>query len=81
MESSGVNNLGSSEVIAPTAGLVIQVNVSEGQAVQAGEAVVVLQSMKTEISVTVEVAGKVSKVHVKKDDEVNIGQVLVEIES
>ena len=73
--------MASTEVVAPTAGLVVQVNVGEGQSVQAGEAVVVVQSMKTEIAVTADVAGKVSKVHVKKDDEVNIGQVLVEIES
>ncbi|MDA4125933.1 MAG: biotin/lipoyl-binding protein [Thaumarchaeota archaeon] len=71
----------STDVVAPTAGLVVQVNVTEGQSVQAGEAVVVVQSMKTEISITTDVAGKVNKVHVKKDDEVNIGQVLVEIES
>ena len=73
--------MASTEVVAPTAGLVVQVNVTEGQSVQAGEAVVVVQSMKTEISVTADVTGKVSKIHVKKDDEVNIGQVLVEIES
>ncbi len=71
----------SAEVVAPTAGLVVQVNVTEGQSVQSGETVVVVQSMKTEISVTADAAGKVSKIHVKKDDEVNIGQVLVEIES
>ena len=73
--------MASTEVVAPTAGLVVQVNVTEGQSVQAGETVVVVQSMKTEISVTADVAGKVSKIHVKKDDEVNIGQVLVVIES
>jgi pyruvate carboxylase subunit B len=73
--------MASTELVAPTVGLVVLVNVIEGQAVQAGEAVVVVQSMKTEISVTTDVAGKVTKVHVKKDDEVNIGQVLVEIES
>ena len=73
--------MGSTEVVAPTAGLVVQVSVTEGQSVQAGETVVVVQSMKTEISVAADVAGKVSKIHVKKDDEVNIGQVLAEIES
>ncbi len=73
--------MASSEVVAPTAGLVVQVNVTQGQSVQAGQTAVVVQSMKTEIAVTADVAGKVSKVHVKKDDEVNIGQVLVEIES
>jgi biotin carboxyl carrier protein len=69
------------EVLSPTAGLVVQVNATEGQTVSAGETVVTLQSMKTEIAVTADAAGKVSKVHVKKNDEVNIGQVLVEIES
>ena len=69
------------EVFSPTAGLVMQVNVTEGQAVASGETVVVLQSMKTEIAVTTDVAGKVTKVHVKKGDEVAIGQTLVEIES
>ena len=73
--------MASTDVVAPTAGLVVQVNVTEGQPVQAGETVVVVQSMKTEISINADVAGKVSKIHVKKDDEVNIGQVLVEIES
>ncbi len=73
--------MASIEVVAPTAGLVIQVNVSEGQSVSASDTVVVVQSMKTEIAVTADVAGKVTKVHVKKDDEVNIGQTLVEIES
>ena len=73
--------MASTEVVAPTAGLVVQVNVTEGQSVQAGDAVVVVQSMKTEISITADVAGKVSKVNVQKDDEVNIGQVLVELES
>lgn len=71
----------STEIVAPTVGLVIKVNVSEGAAVSAGDALVVLQSMKTEIIVMADVAGKISKIYVKKDDEVNIGQALVEIES
>ena len=73
--------MASTEILAPTAGLVVQVNVSEGGTVAVGEAVVVLQSMKTEIVLTADVGGKVSKVLVNKGDEVNIGQTLVEIES
>lgn len=68
------------EVLAPTAGLVVKVSVEEGAAVAAGDSIVVLQSMKTEIDVTADVAGRVSKVHVKKGDEVNIGQTMAEIE-
>lgn len=73
--------MASTEILAPTAGLVVQVNVSEGDTVADGETVVVLQSMKTEIVLTADVGGKVSKVLVNKGDEVNIGQTLVEIES
>ena len=71
----------STEVLAPTAGLVVKVSVSEGATVAAGDSIVVLQSMKTEIDVVADVAGKVSKVLVKKGDEVNIGQTVAEIEA
>ena len=70
----------STEILAPTAGLVVQVSVSEGARVSAGDTLLVLQSMKTEISITAEVGGTVSRIHVKKGDEVNIGQTLAEIE-
>ena len=72
--------MASIEILSPTAGLVVQVNVSEGAAVSAGDTIIVLQSMKTEIPVTTDVAGKVAKIHVKKGDEVSIGQTLAEIE-
>ncbi len=72
--------MASSDVLAPTAGLVVKVSVLEGATVAGGDSIVVLQSMKTEIDVTADVAGKVSRIHVKKGDEVNIGQTLAEIE-
>ncbi len=71
--------MASTEVLAPTAGLVVKINVSEGSSVSAGETVVVLQSMKTEILVQADAPGRVSKVLVKEGDEVNIGQTLAEI--
>ena len=71
----------STEILAPTAGLVVQVSVPEGARVSAGDTLLVLQSMKTEISITAEVGGRVSRIHVKKGDEANIGQTLAEIES
>jgi biotin carboxyl carrier protein len=73
--------LASTEILAPTAGLVVKVSVSQGATVSAGDTVAVLQSMKTEISITTDVGGTVSQVHVKKGDEVTIGQALVEIQS
>jgi biotin carboxyl carrier protein len=70
----------SSEVIAPTAGLVIKISATEGSTVKAGDAVVVLQSMKMEIAVQAETDGRISKILVKEGDEVNLGQTLAVIE-
>ena len=70
----------SSEVIAPTAGLVIKISATEGSTVKEGDTVVVLQSMKREIAVQAETDGRISKVLVKEGDEVNLGQTLAAIE-
>lgn len=51
-----------------------------GQKVKAGDVVVVLNVMKTEVSVSTETSGKVIRIHVKEWDEVDIGTVLVEID-
>ncbi len=73
--------MASTEILAPTAGLVVKVSVSQDTSVSAGDTVAVLQSMKTEISITTDVGGRVSQILVKKGDEVTIGQTLVVVES
>ncbi|HEY8343401.1 MAG TPA: acetyl-CoA carboxylase biotin carboxyl carrier protein subunit [Calditerricola sp.] len=67
-------------IAASMAGIVIRVNVQVGDAVQPGQDVVVLESMKMEIPVQAEAAGRVRAVHVKEGDFVNEGDVLVELE-
>ena len=69
------------ELVAPTAGLVVKVNVTEGSTVNQGDAIVTLQSMKMEIAIQAEAAGKVTRILVKQGDEVYIGQSVAEIES
>ncbi len=73
--------MGKAELVAPTAGLVVKVNVTEGSTVSQGDTIVTLQSMKTEIGVQAEAAGKVTRILVKQGDEVYIGQSVAEIES
>ncbi len=73
--------MGKAELVAPTAGLVVKVNVAEGSTVNQGDTIVTLQSMKMEIAVQAETAGKVTKILVKQGDEVYIGQSVAEIES
>ena len=65
---------------SPVMGLVIKVNVEPGQAVEAGELILVLEAMKMETNVTAPRAGTVKSVHVKPGDPVKMNQLLVEFE-
>lgn len=68
------------QVVANMAGTVINVLVREGDRVQAGGDVIMLESMKMEVPVATEVAGTVVSVKVNIGDFVNEGDVLVELE-
>ena len=59
------------------AGTVFTVNVTEGEEVAAGQVVVVLESMKMEIPIEAETAGKVTAIDVQVGDFVNEHDVLV----
>jgi len=65
---------------AAMAGTVFTVNVSEGEEVQAGQVIIVLESMKMEIPVETEVSGKVTSINVQVGDFVNEEDVLAVIE-
>lgn len=54
--------------------------VKEGDQVNAGQDIVILESMKMEIPITSEVNGTVTKVNVQEGDFVNDGDVVVEVE-
>ena len=64
---------------SPMTGLVIEVLVSEGDAVSDGDVVVVVESMKMENEVVCDVDGTVATVHVAEDDSVSEGDRLVEV--
>lgn len=69
------------QVKSTMAGTVFTVNVVEGEEVTAGQVVVVLESMKMEIPVEAEVAGKVTSINVQVSDFVNEEDVLLTIEA
>ena len=64
---------------SPMTGRVIEVLVAEGEAVGAGDVVVVIESMKMENEVVCDVDGSVSAVHVEEDQSVSEGDRLVEV--
>lgn len=66
-------------VRAPLGGTVARVLVEEGQAIEAGDVLVVLEAMKMETEITAPEAGTVGAVLVAAGDAVSGGQVLVEL--
>ena len=69
------------KVKATMAGTVFTVNVAVGEEVAAGQVVIVLESMKMEIPIEAETAGKVATIHSQVGDFVNEEDVLVTIEA
>jgi acetyl-CoA carboxylase biotin carboxyl carrier protein len=68
------------QVAANMAGTVFKVLVQPGEAVTAGQDLIVLESMKMEIPIAAETAGKVVEIKVNVGDFVNDGDVVAVLE-
>lgn len=68
------------KVSAEMVASILQVQVAVGDAVEAGQAIVLLESMKMEIPVLTETGGTVSEIAVKVGDVVQAGDLLVAID-
>ena len=67
-------------VTASMPGTIVDVLISEGDSVNAGDPILVTEAMKMETEVQAPVAGKVVAINVQKGDSVNPHEALVEIE-
>jgi biotin carboxyl carrier protein len=70
----------SPEIRSPMPGKILDVRVTTGDTVAAGQVLVLLEAMKMENALTAEGAGHVKKIHVATGDLVELGQLLVELE-
>ncbi len=77
--TASVQGVSANAVVAPLAGSVFKVLVEEGDAIEAGQVLLVLEAMKMETEITAPNAGTVGAVHVSVGDSVQGGQALVEI--
>ena len=68
------------EVIASMAGTIFKVLVAVGDEIEAGQDVIILESMKMEIPIPADVGGKVTAVNVGEGEFANEGDVLVTTE-
>lgn len=69
-----------SKIVAVMAGNVYKILVKPGDQVEAGQNVIVLESMKMEISITSGTGGTVNKVNVSEGDFVDEGDLLIELD-
>ena len=70
---------GPAPVVAPMPGLIVRVNVAEGDTVQPGQGVVVMEAMKMENELRASAAGTVKAIHVTPGKAVEKGALLVEL--
>jgi biotin carboxyl carrier protein len=77
---SGVQLQGRQKVSVPMPGKVIAVLVSEGDKVETGQGLVIVEAMKMENEVHSPIAGEVKEIKVKPGDTVEGGAVLVIVE-
>ena len=71
---------GDKDKVAPLGGLVVEISVSVGDAVTAGQQVAVIEAMKMKTVVAADHDGKVTAIMVKTGDAVDSGQSLMTIE-
>lgn len=72
---------GSGLIIAPMPGSVFKILCSEGQTVDVGQTLIVLEAMKMEHSLKADQKGKIKKIHFKQSDSVQADDVLIEMEA
>ncbi len=70
---------GGEPVNAPLAGNVINVPVSVGQQVNAGDTVLILEAMKMETNITAPNDGQVTSINVREGDSISVGDALLSI--
>ena len=70
---------GSDTLVAPMQGTIVKVLVDEGQAVKAGQAIVVLEAMKMENSILAHIEGTVEELKVKQGQSIETGATIAVI--
>jgi acetyl-CoA/propionyl-CoA carboxylase biotin carboxyl carrier protein len=79
--AAGAGGEGSGTVVSPMQGTVLEVKVAEGDAVELGQVICIVEAMKMENEVTAHVAGAVADISVAAGSPVSAGQAICLIRS
>jgi biotin carboxyl carrier protein len=79
MAGGGAAATGPAPIVAPMPGMVVRVEVAEGDRVEAGQGVAIVEAMKMENELRASAPGVVSRVRVRQGDAVEKDQVLVDL--
>ena len=69
------------KIKAPMPGKITKIFISEGQAVQKGDALIVMEAMKMEYTLKSDIQSTVEKINVKMNDQVTLGSLLVQLKA
>jgi glutaconyl-CoA/methylmalonyl-CoA decarboxylase subunit gamma len=70
---------GEGGITAPMPGLILSIKAKEGDNVQAGQLLMLMEAMKMENAITAPCNGVVSKIYVREGDPVSEGDLLVDV--
>ena len=68
-------------ISAPMPGSVLKINVKEGEDVQDGQCLAIVEAMKMETGLHSNIHGRVKRVHATEGQQVNAGELLIELEN
>ena len=75
----GPSSAGGEDLKAPLAGNIFKVLVNEGDNVEEGEVVLIMEAMKMETEIRATKAGEISSIHAREGDSVAVGDVLLSL--
>lgn len=79
-QKKSTNSAKETEIVkAPMSGKILEVNMTNGDKVEADEIVMIMEAMKMENEINAPVSGNISKLYVAKSDNVSSGDKLFEI--
>lgn len=78
--NASVQGVAANAVVAPLAGSVFKILVEEGEKIEAGQVLLVLEAMKMETEITAPSAGTVGQIRVSVGESVQGGQPLISID-